>query len=418
MRESPSTLGYMASDIQTMKMINTFMVMPHLGLSDHCSLCVTINTNFSCTKENAASKIHTKSSSKYVSNSIFLMKLRSPIGKEKLNFFLCKHGNSNSKSVDILYADLLDIVNSLAAVNSGSQSRRKKSNKKRDEKNHKPSWYKSECRVSKTALNRAEKNYKKHPFDRNRLQILIASRKQFKKACRESEQNFRNMLTKQLFTIEKQNPNEFWNLIKKMRKWGKPNDDPSESIQPNEWLSHFQVLLNNGKETPSVLLKELEHVEKIPTFSELDSRISIRDIEKALKRLKQKAAPGPDKISAELLHSGKIFLMPLLVIILNSSHTCNFSTVMDSKLPQTIFKKGESFDPNNYRGIAVGSAMGKLFSLVVLERLEKRIQETHPLSENQIGFRKGYRTADHVFVINTIVSKVVKAEKETVLCFR
>ena len=56
--------------------------------------------------------------------------------------------------------------------------------------------------------------------------------------------------------------------------------------------------------------------------------------------------------------------------------------------------------------------MGKLFSLVLLERLEKRIQETHPLSENQIGFRKGYHTADHIFVINTIVSKVVKAEKK------
>ena len=220
------------------------------------------------------------------------------------------------------------------------------------------------------------------------------------------------MLTKQLVNIEKQNPNEFWNLIKKMRKWGKPNDDPSESIQPNDWLSHFQVLLNNGKETPSVLLKELEHVEKIPTFSELDSRISIRDIEKALKRLKQKAAPGPDKISAELLHSGEIFLMPLLVIILNRVFThATFPLLWTQNFLKPIFKKGESFDPNNYRGIAVGSAMGKLFSLVLLERLEKRIQETSPLSENQIGFRKGYRTADHIFVINTIVSKVVKAEK-------
>ena len=49
-----------------------------------------------------------------------------------------------------------------------------------------------------------------------------------------------------------------------MRKWDKPNDDPSECIPPNDWLSHFQLLLNNGKEIPSNLLKELEQLEKQP----------------------------------------------------------------------------------------------------------------------------------------------------------
>ena len=35
-----------------------------------------------------------------------------------------------------------------------------------------------------------------------------------------------------------------------------------------------------------------------------------------------------------------------------------------------IFKKGEPGDPDNYRGIAVGGTISKIFSLVILDRLE------------------------------------------------
>ena len=77
----------------------------------------------------------------------------------------------------------------------------------------------------------------------------------------------------------------------------------------------------------------------------------------------------------------------------------------------TIFKKGEVDVPDNYRGIAIGSALGKIFSLILLERLESVIQVSHPISPNQIGFRKGHITSDHIFVLKTIVDKIVKTDK-------
>ena len=67
-------------------------------------------------------------------------------------------------------------------------------------------------------LNKAEKKFKRNPFNKNLQQILICARKQFKKACKKSERKFRNKLTNNLLSIEKDNPSEFWNLIKKMRK--------------------------------------------------------------------------------------------------------------------------------------------------------------------------------------------------------
>ena len=77
----------------------------------------------------------------------------------------------------------------------------------------------------------------------------------------------------------------------------------------------------------------------------------------------------------------------------------------------TLFKKGEIEDPDNYRGIAIGSALGKIFSLILLDRLESVIQISHPISPNQIGFKKGHRTSDHIYVLKTIVDKIVKNEK-------
>ena len=48
----------------------------------------------------------------------------------------------------------------------------------------------------------------------------------------------------------------------------------------------------------------------------------------------------------------------------------------------------------------------------MLARLEKKIEETHPISPNQIGFKKGHRTGDHIFVLKAIIDKIIKSEKK------
>ena len=104
--------------------------------------------------------------------------------------------------------------------------------------------------------------------------------------------------------------------------------------------------------------------------------------------------------------------MPLLNLLFNrlfsqAKHPKEFSL----NFLITIFKKGEVWDLDNYRGIAVGSALGKVFALIILERLEALTQKSYPISPNQVGFKKGHRTSDHIFVLNAIVKKVIKKEK-------
>ena len=77
-----------------------------------------------------------------------------------------------------------------------------------------------------------------------------------------------------------------------------------------------------------------------------------------------------------------------------------------------IHKKGKTTDPNNYRGLAIGSAFGKLFIIILLNRLTKYIDHKKLISPNQIGFMKGSSTSDHVFLLQTIIEKVVKKGKK------
>ena len=79
---------------------------------------------------------------------------------------------------------------------------------------------------------------------------------------------------------------------------------------------------------------------------------------------------------------------------------------------KTLHKKGSVLDPDNYRGIAIGSCITKLFSIILLSRLERYIEGKNLISPNQIGFQKGHRTADHIFVLSTIINKIVKIEKK------
>ena len=139
----------------------------------------------------------------------------------------------------------------------------------------------------------------------------------------------------------------------------------------------------------------------------------ISDIEKALKRLKQNASPGPDAISAKLLFAGRNELMPLYKLLFNKIFVdVSHPTIWSENYLKPIFKKGDIWDPDNFRGIAVGSSLGKLFYLILLDRLEMKSQQLHLISPNQIGFMKGHRTADHIFVLKTIVDRIVRIEKK------
>ena len=91
-----------------------------------------------------------------------------------------------------MYSDLVNILSTFSKKSSARKPKPKKSQKKGQDKDKGP-WYTSECRKIKGILNRAEKEYKKDPFNRNKKDILFTARKKLKKFAetlrRSSEKN-------------------------------------------------------------------------------------------------------------------------------------------------------------------------------------------------------------------------------------
>ena len=83
-----------------------------------------------------------------------------------------------------------------------------------------------------------------------------------------------------------------------------------------------------------------------------------------------------------------------------------------------LHKKGSIYDPNNYRAIAVGSNLGKLFSSILLGRLLSYRESYAPNPKNQLGFCSGAQTSDHILTLHTCVEKYIKIKKEKLFaCF-
>jgi hypothetical protein len=77
-----------------------------------------------------------------------------------------------------------------------------------------------------------------------------------------------------------------------------------------------------------------------------------------------------------------------------------------------IPKTGDLTNVNNYRGITLTSIFSKVFSIILDNRLRKWSQNLNVLDECQFGSSKGKSTVDCIFVLNSIISRVLNYEKK------
>ena len=112
-----------------------------------------------------------------------------------------------------------------------------------------------------------------------------------------AEREARRSLTKALVEVGKTDPKRFWNIIDKMSKWRKVEEDSSDKIPPSSWKKHFEDLLNEGNEDFAF---DQIHINSTLEPS-LDGIIAKNEIEDALKKMKCSKSPRPDGILTEYL---------------------------------------------------------------------------------------------------------------------
>ena len=95
-----------------------------------------------------------------------------------------------------------------------------------------------------------------------------------------------------------------------------------------------------------------------------------------------------------------------------------FPTDWNVSLLSMIHKNGNKNECNNYRGISIGSCLGKVFTKILQSRISNYLEDNELLSDNQAGFRKNYRTTDQIYILKTILNKYLHKNKKPVYaCF-
>ena len=82
-----------------------------------------------------------------------------------------------------------------------------------------------------------------------------------------------------------------------------------------------------------------------------------------------------------------------------------------------IFKKGDTNEPSNYRGITLLSTLGKLFTRILNTRLNDWAEKYNIYIEAQAGFRQNMSTTDNVFILNSLISHVLNKNEKLYCAF-
>ena len=141
----------------------------------------------------------------------------------------------------------------------------------------------------------------------------------------------------------------------------------------------------------------------------LGSIPEIKDIEKALGKLKNGKAAGKSNILPEMLEVGERkedFLSMLTDLVSTVWKERRVTQEWPDAILIPIPKKGNLQSCNNWRGIALLDVVGKLLAKIVQSRLQVLVEKELP--ESQCGFRQGSGCTDMIFMVRQLAEKTIE----------
>ncbi|KAK6749314.1 hypothetical protein RB195_001738 [Necator americanus] len=133
------------------------------------------------------------------------------------------------------------------------------------------------------------------------------------------------------------------------------------------------------------------------------------EVRHAITSVKNRTSPGLDRIKPEHLK----YLPPLLINTLARLFTrylwectrylseCNVPKQLKRSKTVLLYKKGNPQDIGNFRPICFFSVIYKLFTRVILSRIERKLDEGQPCE--QAEFRKELSTIDHIHTVSKLI---------------
>ena len=267
----------------------------------------------------------------------------------------------------------------------------------------------SERRGKKEALNRSKTRATKMAAKRD----YAAANKEVKKSVRRDKKKYIEDLAQQAEEAAgKNNLKDLYLTTKKLTDRFRHTQAhiknaqgvllTTKEDQVKRWTEHFRALLN--RQAPHLTAE----IPPSPNLVKINCNPPTKpEIKKAIKTLRGGKAEGPDGIPAEALKADIETSTNMLYHLLKTiwEEECVPSDWKDGHIVK-IPKKGDLRDCKNYRGIMLLSTPGKVLNRILLERLQKGLDEK--LRENQAGFRENRSCGDQTATLRIIIEKSIE----------
>lgn len=279
--------------------------------------------------------------------------------------------------------------------------------KKKIPKLKKP-WHSRKCAIAKTKMKQALRIFRAKRSGTSRQEYFRA-RKVFESETTAAWENYTAQLADDLTKAIDTKDNRSLYEVVKTSTGNKKNSGVPRGISCENWTKHFNELLNKEEKVlPKWLLEE---------FCEDDDfcgkQITREEVTLALGSIKTRKAPGIWGMGGNIVKIMKDILVDVLYQVFNKIlDSGTYPPEWSVAMIHPIYKnKGDVRDPASYRGISLLPTLGKLFTGIMNDRFEKWVTTNDRDSVYQSGFKKGFSTVDHCFVLDTLVTRAMSTRK-------
>lgn len=253
-------------------------------------------------------------------------------------------------------------------------------------------WFDGECVAAKRKVRRTLTRFRNRSRSAEVRGVYISAKKAYRRLLARKKKAYNDRLMNELSLCTDQVT--FWQVVNRYRR--RTHGCPSGSITMDEWETHFAELYSGR-----VGLEITLHDAADPF---LCSEIELSEVQCAVEQCKNNKSPGSDGVPFEFY---KYLPENWLYYICSM-----FNRIMSLEvLPRAwsdvllvmLHKKGDASNPMNYRGIALMNCFAKIFTSVLLVRLEKWSEKYNIIPEAQSGFRKNRSCMDNIFTLSSLI---------------
>ena len=142
--------------------------------------------------------------------------------------------------------------------------------------------------------------------------------------------------------------------------------------------------------------------------TDFDMEISETELKTAIFSQKNNKSTGTDRLCAELFKESFDIISPFLLKLYNRLFSNGeYPRLWSEGIIVPIFKGGNLEEAGNYRGITLINILGKVYSQILLNRLNKWAEKEEKILNSQFGFQKGKSTVDCIFTFYSIIAKTL-----------